>query len=85
MSVLSKLSKGLFKTKSGLVYGIKKAVSKTNRIDDNLLDELEELVHVVGNYAVPAGSQILFLLPPTPQGFRRFLLIHKSWPGNVAN
>ncbi|NIA28415.1 MAG: signal recognition particle-docking protein FtsY [Actinobacteria bacterium] len=44
MSVFSKLQNSLAKTRAGLVDGINRVVSKTRRIDEDFLDELEELL-----------------------------------------
>lgn len=44
MSVFSKLQNSLAKTRAGLLDGISRVVAKTRRIDEELLDELEELL-----------------------------------------
>lgn len=44
ISVFSKLQNSLAKTRAGLLGGINRVVAKTRRIDNELLDELEELL-----------------------------------------
>ena len=44
LKVFSKFQQGLSKTRSGFVDGVNRVVSKTRRIDENVLEELEELL-----------------------------------------
>jgi fused signal recognition particle receptor len=58
MKVFSKFQKGLLKTKSGLVDGISQLVSKTRKIDNDLLDELEELL-VLSDIGIQTAEKII--------------------------
>ena len=57
LKVFSKLSKGLAKTKAGLVDGISTVV-KGRRIDDDVLDELEELL-ILSDLGVETSEHII--------------------------
>lgn len=57
-NVFSKFQKGLLKTRSGLVDGISKVVGKTRKIDEELLDELEELL-VLSDIGIDTTEKII--------------------------
>ena len=57
LSVLSKLTKGLAKTKSGLVDGIA-GIVRGRKIDDDVLDEIEEKL-ILSDIGIGAAEQII--------------------------
>lgn len=58
LNVISKFRKGLAKTKAGLVEGINRVVSSARKIDEELLEELEELL-IMSDVGVETAERII--------------------------
>ena len=58
LNIAFKLKKGLAKTKANLVENINNVVSKARKIDDNVLDELEELL-ILSDVGVETSELII--------------------------
>jgi len=58
LKVISKFRKGLEKTKAGLVDGINKVISSARRIDDDMLEEVEELL-ILSDVGVETAEKII--------------------------
>ena len=58
LKVFSKFQKGLVKTKSGLVDSIQKVVTKTKKIDEQVLEELEEAL-ILGDVGLETTDVII--------------------------